>query len=62
MGGRKGVMRELINDERNGMDVCLRCHKSASSWNADAADLVPGEDFRQALRTGRGLDRYLPAR
>ena len=58
MGGRKGVMREAINDERNGMAVCRCCHDAASLWDSDAAVLVPGADFRAALRTGGDLARY----
>ena len=52
MGGRHGAMKRLINDLRNGIDVCRSCHERASMWNEDADDLVPGAEFREKLRKG----------
>mgnify|MGYP001582454071 FL=1 len=52
MGGRHGIMKRLINDPRNGIDVCRQCHEGASTWNDDADDLVPGKEFRERLRRG----------
>lgn len=56
MGGRKGVWHELINDEKNGMGVCRTCHEMAAFWTEDDSRLVPGPDFRAALRRGELAD------
>jgi len=58
MGGRHGPMKVLINDERNGMAVCRSCHDSVSFWNEDAADLVPGKEFRRDLAAGKFRRAY----
>ncbi len=60
MGGRKGVYRELIDDERNGMACCRGCHTDVGCWDNDADSLVPGAEFRAALRTGKGLEALRP--
>ena len=52
MGGRKGLFRKLFDDPRNIMAACRPCHDCASSWNEDAASLVPGAEYRQALEAG----------
>ena len=62
MGGRKGVYREAINDERNSMAVCRKCHDMASMWNPDATELVPGGDFRTALVVHKGMESFYPLR
>ena len=53
MGGRHGKYKEMVDSEANCMLVCLGCHRERhdhSSWNDDAADLIPGQDIRDRLR------------
>lgn len=52
MGGRKGVMKMLFDLPDNLMNTCRNCHGCVSMWNEDATDLVPGKEFRTALRDG----------
>jgi len=51
-------IKKLADSEENCMLICLTCHRNRHDgvgWNADADSLVPGADFRLALREG-GLD------
>ena len=52
MGGRKGVMKVLFDKPDNLMNICRSCHSCVSMWNEDATGLVPGKEFRTALKAG----------
>lgn len=59
MGGRKGEMKKLIDSEENCMVICLSCHRQrheGHGWNEDAADLVPGKEFRERLKKGGKIE------
>jgi 5-methylcytosine-specific restriction endonuclease McrA len=49
MGGRKKSL-PLFDDKRNGMAACRPCHVAEPFWNEDAADLVPGKEYREWLK------------
>lgn len=54
MGGRHGEAKKISDSEANCMMVCLSCHgerHDGQGWNEDAADLVPGKEFRAMLLT-----------
>ena len=54
IGGRRGKMKELINDGRNGMAVCRQCHDNVNLLGDDFDLFVPGREFRELLRREKG--------